>query len=173
MGRRRWPRLCRSVTGPASRERFTPATLPPVRLRSTALAIAVLALIGLSCKGNEPDTHLGGHVVVAAGQPAPPGPIPVLLYTTDPFAKNAAPIMIAPTTGSATDMVFEFPPSISQGDYYLVAWLDVGLDGQMDVGDYLGWCDGDTTATGAPVAAIVHKNHDQDRSVTIQVHLVH
>ena len=149
-----------------------PATLPRVRPRSSVLPIALIALLGLSCKGNEPDTHLSGRVVVAAGQPAPPGPIPVLLYTSDPFAKNAAPIMIAPTTGSASDMVFEFPTSISQGDYYLVAWLDVGLDGFMDKGDYLGWFDGGKDTTGAPVAAVVHKDHDQDRSVTITVSVV-
>jgi hypothetical protein len=149
-----------------------PVTLPLVRSRSTVLVIAALALPGLSCKGNGPDTHLGGHVVVASGQPAPPGPIPVLLYATDPFAKNATPIMIAPTTGSTSNMTFEFPTSISQGDYYLVAWLDVGLDGQMDKGDYLGWANGDTTTAGAPAAAIVHKDHDSDRSVTITVSIV-
>jgi len=143
-----------------------------VRSRITALVIAALALLGLSCKGNGPDTHLGGHVLVAAGEPSPPGPIPVLLYTSDPFAKNASPIMTTPATGSGNDLVFQFPTSVSQGDYYLVAWLDVGLDGQMDLGDYLGWCNGDTTAAGAPLAASVHKNHDEDRSVTIQLHVV-
>jgi hypothetical protein len=140
-----------------------------MRSRFLPLSLAALALLTLSCKGSSPDTHLSGHVVVAAGQPAPPGPIPVLLYTSDPFAKNAEPVMIAPTTGSATDMEFEFPTSISHGDYYLVAWLDVGLDGQMDKGDYVGWYKGDTTAAGAPVAAVVHKNQDADLTVTIKV----
>jgi len=134
------------------------------------LSLVALALLALSCKsGTDAETRLGGHVVVAAGQPAPPGPIPVMLYTSDPFAKNAEPVMIAPTTGSPTDMTFEFPSSISHGDYYLVAWLDVGLDGQMDTGDYVGWYDGDTTSAGSRVATVVHMNHGENISVTIQV----
>jgi len=79
--------------------------------------------------------------------------------------------MIAPATGTGADLTFEFPPSVAQGDFYLVAWLDVGLDGQMDTGDYVGWYDGKTTA-GAPVAAVVHKDHGKNASVTIQVSIM-
>jgi hypothetical protein len=136
------------------------------------LPIAALALLGLSCiGGTKPDTFLGGHVLIS-GQASAPGPIPVLLYTSDPFAKGASPIMITPATGSGTDLTFGFPPSVSHGDFYLVAWLDVGLDGQMDIGDYLGWYDGGKTAGGAPVAALVHKAEGQNKSVTIQVSVV-
>ena len=149
-----------------------PATLSRVHRRRSLLAIASLALLTLSCQGaTQPDTHLGGHLVIAAGQAPAPGPIPVLLYTSDPFAKSASPIMIAPATGTGADLTFEFPPSVAQGDFYLVAWLDVGLDGQMDTGDYVGWYDGKTTA-GAPVAAVVHKDHGKNASVTIQVSIM-
>jgi len=139
-----------------------------MRSRSLPLCLVALSLLAFSCKGTEPDTHLSGHVIVA-GPNSPPGPIPVLLYTSDPFSKGSAPVMITPATGSGSELSFEFPTSISHGDYYLVAWLDVGLDGQMDKGDYVGWYKGDTTAAGAPVAAVVHKNQDADLTVTIKV----
>ena len=138
-----------------------------MRSRSLPLCLVALSLLALSCKGTEPDTHLSGHVIVA-GPNSPPGPIPVLLYTSDPFSKGSAPVMITPATGSGSELSFEFPTSISHGDYYVVAWLDVGLDGQMDTGDYVGWYNGDTTAAGARVASLVHKNQGDNVAITIE-----